>query len=553
MLPPNNTNGLPRKLNRGVPAWKEKISHLEGTVYNPLIWADIPDPDVIRVGEIYYMTSTTMHFNPGVPVMKSYDLVHWNIVNYVYDTLEDGDEQRLSNGRSEYGKGSWASSLRFHSGKFYVVFSSNSAGKTYIYQTLDIEKGPWTRSTLAFYHDMSLLFDDDGRVYLVHGSGDIRITELTSDATMEKEDGLNKVIIRNASLIAGPNVGLPAEGAHIQKINGYYYISLITWPKGGMRTQLIYRSDTIDGPYEGRVALQDAGIAQGGLIDTCSGDWYALLFGDRGSVGRIPYLVPVTWKDDWPILGYQGKVPDSLSLPLHRTESNLVTSDEFDQRSESASSSSNLALAWQWNHNPDGHSWSLTERPGFLRLKNGRICRELLDARNTLTQRSFGPESSGCIAIEVGHMKDGDTAGLAALQENYGFVGVKMNGSAKSIVMANGSTAQLQVIESIPLTQDRVYLKIEFDFYHLTDKAYFYYSLDGNLWTPIGNTLQMTYTLPHFVGYRFALFNYATVTAGGYVDFDYFRVDDQITANHKSNSDLRSTEDPLLTKEVDGK
>lgn len=300
--------------------YAEEASKETGTASNPIIWADVPDPDVIRVGDAYYMTSTTMHMNPGVPIMKSYDLVHWNIVNYVYDILEEDDNQRLSNNENEYGKGSWASSLRYHDGKYYVVFSSSTSGKTYIYQTTDIENGPWTRSTLPFYHDMSLLFDDDGRVYLVYGGGDIRIVELSSDATAVKEGGLNKIIIKDSSLVAGPDVGLQAEGAHIQKINGKYYISLITWPKGGMRTQLVFRSDTIDGPYEGKVVLQDAGIAQGGLIDTVNGDWYAFLFGDRGSVGRIPYLVPVTWEDGWPVFGLDGKVPAEISLPLHKEE-----------------------------------------------------------------------------------------------------------------------------------------------------------------------------------------------------------------------------------------
>ena len=159
---------------------------------NPVIWADVPDPSVIRVGDTYYMTSTTMHVNPGVPIMKSKDLVNWEIVNYVYNVLGDDERQRLINGQNEYGKGSWASSLRYHNGVFYVVFSSQTAGKTFIFQTPDLEKGPWEKYTIDFTHDMSLLFDDDGRVYLVYGGGDIRLLELTEDARAIKEDGLNQ-------------------------------------------------------------------------------------------------------------------------------------------------------------------------------------------------------------------------------------------------------------------------------------------------------------------------------------------------------------------------
>ncbi|MNZ88115.1 hypothetical protein D3C78_1069980 [compost metagenome] len=190
---------------------------------------------------------------------------------------------------------------------------------------------------------------------------------------------------------------------------------------------------------------------------------------------------------------------------------------------------SNLGLTWQWNHNPDNRYWSLTDRSGYLRLTTGTKSTNLLDARNTLTQRTFGPESSGSIAMEVSHMKNGDYAGLAVLQKEYGYVGVKMSGNTKSIVMVNGSSGSAVEVAAIPLTQDRVYFKVELDYKRQTDKAYFYYSLNGVEWTAIGNTLQMRYTLPHFMGYRFALFNYATQTTGGYVDYDYFRIGNKMT------------------------
>ena len=300
---------------------------------NPIIWADVPDPSVIRVGDTYYMTSTTMHMNPGVPIMKSTNLVDWEIVNYVYDILGTGDAQTLSNDQDEYGRGSWASSLSYNDGIFYVVFSSQTAGKTFIFQTEDIENGPWERFTISFTHDMSLLIDDDGCVYLVHGGGDIRLLELNEDATAIKPGGLNQVIIQDASAVASRNVILQAEGAHIHKVNGKYYIFLITWPVGGGRTQICFRSDNITGPYEGRVVLDDSGIAQGGIVDTPDGEWYAILFGDRGAVGRIPYLIPVTWEDGWPVFGVNGKVPVDTGIPLDFS-SNIVASDEFNQRPE---------------------------------------------------------------------------------------------------------------------------------------------------------------------------------------------------------------------------
>jgi beta-xylosidase len=146
-----------------------------------------------------------------------------------------------------------------------------------------------------------------------------------------------------------------------------------------------------------------------------------------------------------------------------------------------------------------------------------------------LTQRTFGPVSSAMTKIEVTQMKDGDCAGLIALQRRYGFVGVKMEGDSKSIIMVGARSNRPEELESIPLTQPTVCLKIDCDFRDRADKAYFYYSLDGETWTRIGTVLQMAYTLPHFMGYRFGLFNFATKSAGGFMDFDYYRVSDKIS------------------------
>jgi beta-xylosidase len=296
-----------------------------------------------------------------------------------------------------------------------------------------------------------------------------------------------------------------------------------------MRTVIVHRADKLTGPYEGRVALQDQGVAQGGLIDTPQGDWYAYLFRDYGAVGRIPYLVPVKWEDGWPVLGVDGKVPDTLGLPASQgLIPGIIASDEFQRRPGDPA----LPLAWQWNHNPDDNNWSLTQRPGFLRLTTGRVDGDFLLARNTLTQRMFGPACSGTVCIDVSHMQDGDFAGLGALQKRYGLVGVKLAGNAKSIVMVSAESGSAVEVESVQLTHDLVYLKVECDFSNQADSARFFHGSDGRQWTVIGKPLRMTYTLPHFMGYRFALFNCAAKTVGGFVDFDYFRVGDKIiTAN----------------------
>jgi beta-xylosidase len=345
---------------------------------------------------------------------------------------------------------------------------------------------------------------------------------LKPDLSGLKPGGLDQVIIPDASRVAGPNVGLPAEGSQLRKIKGKYYLSNITWPRGGMRTQLVFRADRLTGPYEGRVALQSEGVAQGGLIDTPGGDWYALLFQDRGAVGRVPFLVPVRWADGWPVLGIDGKVPAALKIAAGEGgTSGIVTSDNFTRSPGQPA----LPLAWQWNHNPDPRHWSLTQRPGYLRLTTGRVDADFVSARNTLTQRTFGPECSGTVSMDAGAMKDGDCAGLGALQKKYGFVGVRMAGGVRSVVMVSAESDAPAELESVPLPQKNVFLKIDFDFRDRADRARFFYSLDGRKWTAIGKPLRMAYTIPHFMGYRFALFNFATREAGGSVDFDWFRVE----------------------------
>jgi beta-xylosidase len=503
----------------------------EQKAHNPIVFADVPDMSMIRVGDNYYMSSTTMHMSPGIPIMKSKDLVNWKLVNYVYDTLANVDELNLSNGRNAYGKGSWASCLRYHNGIYYVSTFAQTTGKTYIFSTKNIEKGPWKRSSFKpSYHDHSLFFDDDGHVYVIYGAGKLKLIELIADASAVKPGTSEQVIIENASSPAGTNIGLNAEGSQLFKVNGKYYLFNITWPRGGMRTVVIHRADKITGPYEGRMGLQDLGVAQGGLINKPDGSWYAYLFRDFGAVGRIPYLVPVKWEDGWPILGINGKVPETLGLPPARSLiPGIVSSDEFSRKKNEDA----LPLQWQWNHNPDNSLWSVNKRKGYLRLTTGRIDTSFLTARNTLTQRSIGPVCTGVTSIDVSNIKDGDFAGLCLLQKNYGFVAVKVNSGKRWIVMINAGTGKAEEAEAVPLTQTFIYFKAECDFTNKKDTAKFFYSLNGKTWTSIGPPLKMTYTLPHFMGYRFGLFNYATTQIGGFADFDFFHIEDKITKENK--------------------
>lgn len=509
---------------------------------NPLTYTDIPDNDVIRVDDNYYMVSTTMYFCPGAPIMKSKDLVHWQIVNYIYDTLADDDVYNLRNGKNAYGKGQWATSLRYHEGTYYALFIANDQpGKTFVYKTDDIENGKWEQTIInRSFHDASLLFDDD-RLFLLWGNGNLRLTELEPDASGIKEGGIDQVIIEAPR----EGYGLAAEGVHFYHIGEYYYVLEISWPINGIRTETCWRSRDILGPYESKVVLQgpiggrDAdGVAQGALLDTQFGDWYAIMFQDHGAVGRIPTVQPVTWVDGWPIMGDNGVPMEEVLVNLTPSGDDYVwDNDEFD--------STELALVWQWNHKPVDDKWSLTERPGWMRLKTCTLANNISEARNSLTQRTVGPCSSSEVLLDASGLTSGDRAGICAFQSNNCSIGVEVDESGnKHLVvrenrpgssrgMRNGRPyierfIQDEVKYSEPLESEKVWLKIDYVFTPAAgdmsdpDTATVAWSYDGQTWKTCDYTLQMLYTLDYFTGYRTMLYCYPTIAEGGYADFDYF-------------------------------
>jgi len=493
-------------------------------ITNPLLWADVPDVDPIRIGNIYYMVSTSMHSMPGCPIMRSEDLKHWEIVGYVFDTLEDNDGHNLQGGNNIYGQGSWAASLKHHNGIVYLCFSCNDTKAFYIYQTEDIERGPWTRTVIeGLRHDPALLFDED-RVFVFYGNGDIYLTELLPDLSGVKPDGIQQLLFETER----EGIGLRCEGCHAYKLNGYYYLLFIEWPREGnrRRRQICYRSRELLGPYERKIVLDDdlgyhnKGVAQGGIFDTPSGDWYAMLFQDHDAVGRIPILVPMAWEADWPVFGYDGKVPAQFTVPLpEKPGQSLVISDEFNYLDEC------LALQWQWNHNPDHSSWSVTERSGHLRLRTADPALGVLQARNTLTQRTEGPACEVTVLLDTSGLQLGERAGLIALQSHFGTIGVRVDEDGRRFLSmcVNDGTGGDRELAATPLEGELVHLRIVFNFADSIDEATFHYSLDGSSWTVFGETLHMKYTLDHFMGYRIGLYTYATGQSGGHADFDYFR------------------------------
>ncbi len=517
---------------------------MQKQVLNPITKLDYPDPDVIRVEDTYYMVSTTMHFMPGCEILRSYDLVHWEHVTYVYDTLDSTSGQKLEGEDNIYGKGMWAASLRYHKGVYYVCFVANDTGRTYLYIADKIE-GPWKKQTIeGFYHDCSLLFDDDDRIYLAYGNKNIYLVELEEDLSGPKEGGLNRLVVSDEG-----NSMLGYEGTHFYKINGKYYLFFIhslrdCWK----RVEACFVADSLEGEFKGGDVLNDdmgycnQGTAQGGIVDTPAGNWYAILFQDRGAVGRIPVLIPITWENAYPVFGKGGYIPEEFLIedlhPGYAYEP-LTQSDDFCGEAASLEEQKRLygcfgfKSIWQFNHEPDLSLINRDRKEGKVWVKTDKLCKNVTQAKNLLTQRMLYPGCAGEVTVDVSKLQEGDYAGICALQGCYGFIGVTRKEGRNYVVMqsreATDDTLQGmekdtgfgQEWEAHPIEGDSVRLKIEAVFTNMTDETRFYY-LKGWSWKKLGINHKLYFMMDHFTGCRFGLFVYSTKQTGGAAGFSDF-------------------------------
>ena len=482
----------------------------DGTYTNPVIAADFPDPDVIFVGDTYYMVTTTMFVFPGVTVLKSHDLVNWEYCSNAVPRFDFSPCYNLD-GCKRYGHGQWATSMKYSNGRFYLLFITLDEGGFIC--SSDKAEGPWEiRKLPRGFYDPGLFFDEDGRIYVAHGYSKISITELDKDFAPISKD----------SLVYTGDIRKGLEGTHVYRINDYYYLYCTYGGLDGIQVAL--RSKNIYGPYEQKVVIRDTirgvnfGVHQGALIKTQTGEWWTMLFVDSGPFGRFPSLHPVTWVDGWPMVGVDGKGVIKFKKPnVGKTYpiSDLPTSDEFNEKT--------LGMQWGWNHNPDSTKWSLTQRPGYLRLATAKVVANLPEARNMLTQRPFAhydqtTPTIGATKMNVDNMKDGDIAGLAIFQDPYAYIAVKQDNGLKQLIMVNNG----ETIASKPVKGNTLYLRTVAS--NKTKKATFEYSFDNKSFTQLGNELIMKFNLSIFTGNKFCLFNYATKELGGYVDFDWFRM-----------------------------
>lgn len=486
---------------------------------NPIISLDYPDPDVIRVGDTYFMVSTTMHFFPCCEILRSYDLKNWEHACFVCETLDNTPAQRLEKGNI-YGQGMWAACLRHHNGKFYVCFSCNDTHKTYLYTSDDIY-GKWEKSIIeGFYHDCSLLFDDDGRIFIVYGNKEIWLTELNNDLSAPKKDGVHRRIVFDKD-----NPILGYEGSHFYKINGRYYVFFIhSRPDRWLRCEACFSAESIDGEFTGGNCLEDTmgycgqGVAQGGIVDTPDGKWYAVLFQDRGAVGRIPVLIPVSWDNGRPIFGEKGKIPERFEISSSRagyTYAPLTSSDDFK--------GDGIKPCWQFNHEPADKFYVFDRQNGYYRIISERVCDNILQAKNTLTQRMTFPRCTATVTIGINGLNDGDIAGICALQGCYAWIGAAVRDGKKYIEMNSMGEDGTVLKESIPLNDHILTVGISADFENMKDEAEFFYVENGER-KQLGGKHRLFFKPDHFTGCRAGLFMYSTEVAGGYADFSDLRI-----------------------------
>ena len=511
----------------------------DGSFTNPLFYEEFSDPDLIRVGSDFYMTGTTMHTMPGLPLLHSTDLVNWQLKSYAFDVLDLGPGWRLEDGQDIYGQGIWAPCLRYHDGQFHI-FTNINGHRTQIF-TASAPEGPWQRREMTRnLHDLSVLFDDDGKAWVVWGYQGLRMAQLTADLT--------DFVPGTERQLTAPDAGM-GEGVHFYKIDGTYLVTS-AWFEGRMRMPAA-RARALDGPWEVNPALsmdEDFGLNegyrlkgdappfeiiapnsadggrmslhQGGVVDTPDGVWWGFSMMDYNSLGRLTCLSPVTWQDGWPYFGLAGnlkRTPRSWAKPEVATPSPaqplFMRDDAFDGPA--------LLPIWQWNHVPVAERWSLSARPGHLRLMTLPAA-DLWQARNTLTQRAIGPVSAPVAELDAAGLAAGDVAGLALVGRPYRWIGVERRGDDFAVLMHDQQSGETT---EAPLAGPRVWLRADCDF--ITEEAQLSWSADGERFTPLGSRFAMVFQLKTFQGIRYGLFAFnRTGQSGGHADFAGFRVEE---------------------------
>lgn len=480
---------------------------------NPPIYADYPDPDIIRVGNDFYFSTTTFIDVPGLTILHSQDLVHWELVTHLIPQLTGSPNYNITNGVQNYGNGVFASSLRYYNGTFYCVETPNGQS-TLIFHSTNIF-GPWQSNQLTVgAFDPGLYIETNGTGYIATAGGwQSNTTFYTLNASFSQVVATH--VITN---------GLGLEGSHVVKRGSYYYIFNA---QPATASLFVSRATNLFGPYTFMKSLDDGhGGHQGSIVDMPDGSDYGFVMKDSGTIGRMTYISTIFWSNSWPIWGTTnapGMVPATAPMPIVGAPPyRIPTSDDF--------SSPTLGLQWQFNHNPDNTRWSLTERPGFLRL-HPTAATNFWYARNTLIQKGQGPWSGAEIKLDLSNLQAGDICGIGALGKSNGTIAVTCSSpgnytlSLNSIASLDSTKNNLStvVLASTPYAGTNIFLRLSMDF--VKSKGTALYSADGRNWTQLGGQFNIAYDwlTGTFQGEQFALFCYNQQPGTGYVDVDWFR------------------------------
>jgi len=460
----------------------------DGSFRNPVLFADYSDPDLIRVGEDFYLVASEFHFM-GIQILHSRDLVNWRIVGRLFDRLEI--DPKYASMRA-YAEGTWAPTLRYHQGRFLLYVCTPHDGL--LRWSAERPEGPWTLAVVKRvdkWEDPCPFWDEDGKAYLVHsvhGAGPLILHRMSDDGLRLLDEGVE--------IYRGP----VAEGPKLFRREGWYYISL---PEGGVEKggQTVLRSRKLYGPYARREVLPGGSPHQGGLVDLDNGESWFIGFKSSGAFGRVAHLEPVRWGEDgWPVFGDQGSAVERARKPglQVRPVEHPVRDDDFSART--------LGLQWQWNHNPVDSAWSLSERPGWLRFHPQPAEAPRL-ARNTLTQKLWGPEGTVTVRLDPGRLAEGDQAGLAFLcGKDFHVVGAGRRGG-RLCLLRDGT-------ELAAWGGDVLYLKAEY----IGAEARLFWSSDGRNYQAAGGSVTLRWG--QWKGARIGLHSFGL--GDGSADFDDF-------------------------------
>ena len=475
-----------------------------GTYINPILNADYSDPDVIRVGNSYYMVASDFHFL-GMQVLRSEDMVNWKLVSQIYHRFDypgwDTNEQ--------YAGGSWAPALRYHDGKFWVFFCTPNEGL--FMSNAEKAEGPWSPLHLVKavpkWEDPCPFWDDNGRAYLVrsrHRAGPIIIHQMSPEGTTLLDDGI--------TVYTGP----VAEGPKMMKRDGYYYISI---PEGGVGGgwQTILRSRNISGPYEKKVVLEQGstninGPHQGAIVDTPDGKWMFFHFQHNEALGRVVHLQPMHWEDGWPVIGVDID-RNGIGEPVYVWQKPVDSAYCYAPATDDEFQSDTLSLQWQFNHNPVDSAWSLTSPRGTLTLQALEAA-DFVHARNTITQKTMGYRSEATVALDLSGLQDGQRCGLACMGKTNRLLGVKCEDGERWLYLSDDAT-ETPVVR---VKGKKLYLRVTLDF---PGKDFrFAYSFDNRQFTPCGDSFYVRFG--NWKGVRLALYCYNRLGARGSVSFSWF-------------------------------